>query len=165
MNRSVYFSLLFFKWNKKGNNRETEMVLVFNASPNFFHHCELVKSTCNQDKNKSGLQSRLQSKTYSWTTVIPLLRIRTIGNLGSFFLGNSQIWREICPFLYMKTTKLLWEIWFALQEVNTFTWRCCRTKIYGIENLCTLYVDNTDVFMSVNSVGLCRTSSRLLILS
>ena len=83
------------------------MVLVFNASPNFFHHCEPVKSTCNQDKNKSGLQSRLQSKTYSWTTLIPLLRIRTIGNLGSFFLGNSQIWREIFEFVHFCIWKQL----------------------------------------------------------
>ena len=50
------------------------MSSVFNTFPNFIHLLELVKLTCNQNKNKSGMHSQ----TYSWTKVIPVSRIQTI---------------------------------------------------------------------------------------
>ena len=49
------------------------MSSVFNASPNFIHSFELVKLSCNQEKNKSGLHGQI----YSWANVIHLSRIRT----------------------------------------------------------------------------------------
>ena len=48
---------------KGAYNYEIEMSSVFNTSPNFIHHFELVIVTCNQKKNKLSLHSQ----TYSWT--------------------------------------------------------------------------------------------------
>ena len=79
--------MLFLKWNIQGNYCEIEMSSVFNTSPNFIHRFELVKLSCNQKKNKSGLHSQ----TYSWTKVTPLSRIWTYDTyIQSYVLSKLE---------------------------------------------------------------------------
>ena len=67
------------------------MSSVFNTFANFIHYLELVKLSCNQKKNKSGLHGQ----TNSWTKVIPLSTKQTIDNTLINPLCKTQLVKSV----------------------------------------------------------------------